>query len=478
MHSFLNFLFTDVGQDGSPAALTPQEVQTNLKAVHNLNEKTKHPAQRGSFNLGPAVSRPQQQPLTLNRPQPSHSWTEDDHQPTQPPAPGGSHSQPFQVNHTVPSEQDDRDQMFKDQEATQYCSIPGCGWVSFRTYDKTLLAICFDQLKSHLKVDHGVSDSTDSLGTTARDKTSREYQAATKPRTIVNVLDDATFNLCEARFFPFPLDMKVLGQNMPTAISPVNTVVDLSHIGVDVTNPDVLKKCHNRGNNNLRLKEFSDTNLRNFHAAGDMLVAVQATKDNLELGKKQKQLEDPKECIKAFFNFSALSRNYHPLDWSPMALTKVALEKFLQGGATVDQYVKLFEKFVHENSVRAQRKAVPLTYQEVLSIWTTFISTNPILNTSSIEAVVDNRLNKQLKAMPSSNRARPGNGDNQEKRQRLTRDDYCPTWNRNTAPPFCSNPQAQSGCTDPSSGRFLRHACNKKNGNRFCNSDKHGFHTH
>jgi hypothetical protein len=372
--------------------------------------------------------------------------------------------------------------MFQDQEVTQYCPIAACPFVSFRTYDTTLPAVCFEQIKTHLKVEHGVSDSTDSLGTTTRDKTSREYQAATRPRTITNVLDDATSNLCEARFFPFPLDIKMLGRNMPTAISPINTVVDLSHFGVDVTNPEVLKKLHNCANNNLRLKEFSDTNLRNFHIAGDMLVAVQATKDNLELGKKQKQLEDPKECIKAFFNFSALSRNYHPLDWSPMALTKVALEKFLKGGSTVDQYIKLFEKFVHENSVRAQRKAVPLTYQEVLGIWTTFISTNPDFNTSSIEAVVDSRLSKQLKAMQTNmqtnNRGWTGAVHIPVKRQRLTRDDYCPTWNKNTARPFCSNPQIQRGCTDPSSGRSLKHAFNFKENNKFCNSDQHNYHTH
>ena len=40
-------------------------------------------------------------------------------------------------------------------------------------------------------------------------------------------------------------------------------------------------------------------------------------KDQLELGRKQKKLEELKECLKAFFNFSALSRNFHPLDWSP-----------------------------------------------------------------------------------------------------------------------------------------------------------------
>ena len=52
-------------------------------------------------------------------------------------------------------------------------------------------------------------------------------------------------------------------------------------------------------------------------------------KDQLELVRKQKKLEDAKECLKAFFNFSALSRNFHPLDWSPQSLLKMVIEKHL-----------------------------------------------------------------------------------------------------------------------------------------------------
>ena len=281
------------------------------------------------------------------------------------------------------------------------------------------------------------------------------------------------FGVFSARFFPFPLDLNVLGKNMPTAITPINTVVDVAHFGVDVTNNDVLKKLHNRGNNNLRLKEFSDSNLRNFHVAGDMLVAVQATKDNLELGKKQKQLEDTKECVKAFYNYSALSRNYHPLDWSPMALSKVALEKFLMGGATVEQFVKLFEKFVHENSVRAQRKAIPLTYQEVLLMWTTYISPNATLNAISIEAVVD----KKLRSL-QTNRGRLER-EGQDKRQK-TRDrvDFCPHWNKTQTPPLCPNTQARGGCVEPTTGKNFKHACSYRRGQAFCGSDKHGYYLH
>ena len=55
------------------------------------------------------------------------------------------------------------------------------------------------------------------------------------------------------------------------------------------------------------------------------------------------------------------------LDWSPHALMKVVLEKYATGLPTVEMYERLFEKFIHENTVRAQKRAVPLTYQEILT---------------------------------------------------------------------------------------------------------------
>ena len=42
------------------------------------------------------------------------------------------------------------------------------------------------------------------------------------------VVDAASRNICEARYFTVPLDNKVLAQNMPIATSPVNTVVDFA----------------------------------------------------------------------------------------------------------------------------------------------------------------------------------------------------------------------------------------------------------
>ena len=189
-----------------------------------------------------------------------------------------------------------------------------------------MLSICFNQLLVHLKHEHDDTSAGGAGGQDHRPRESRtlqEYKAATKPRTITKTMDDASHNLCEARFLPFPLDLKSLGMNMPCNIFPVNTIVDLSHLGVDVNNPELARKMHSRSVTNIRLRDFSDANLRNYHAAGDALVAVETSRSQLQLGRALKQLDGSKECLRAFFNFSAIARHFHPLDWSSSALLKV-----------------------------------------------------------------------------------------------------------------------------------------------------------
>ena len=117
-----------------------------------------------------------------------------------------------------------------------------------------------------------------------------------------------------------PIDYKALGRNMPANITPINTVVDMSHVGLDITNTDTLRKMHDRALTTKKLKDFSDSNLRLSHAAGDALVAVHTSKDTLKLGKDQKQLGDSEECVRVYFIFCAISHQYHVLDRSLMKL--------------------------------------------------------------------------------------------------------------------------------------------------------------
>ena len=204
-------------------------------------------------------------------------------------------AQPSQPTHRVVSTQPGSQDV--EQEVTQFCPIPPCTWASFRTSNPDMLSVCFNQLLVHLRHVHEDTDLNPGMSGDHRQKgskTHKEYKAATKPRTILKTMDDASHNLCEARFFPFPLNLKSCGLNMPTSITPVNTIVDMSHLGVDVNNPELLRKMHDRAVTNIRLRDFSDTNLRNYHAAGDALVAVETSRSQLQLGRCLKQLEGTK----------------------------------------------------------------------------------------------------------------------------------------------------------------------------------------
>ena len=97
-----------------------------------------------------------------------------------------------------------------------------------------MLDACVKQLCLHVQLEHEMSALSPMTGGSGRgDKMQKEYLAATKLRQVERTVDDATSNLCEARFFPMPLDKKALGQNMPASITPVNTMVDMAHVGVD-----------------------------------------------------------------------------------------------------------------------------------------------------------------------------------------------------------------------------------------------------
>ena len=161
---------------------------------------------------------------------------------------------------------------------------------------------------------------------------------------------------------------------------------------------------------------------------------------------------------------------FHPLDWSPRALLKVFLDKMIEGPPTVDQYSRLFEKFISENGGRAQKKSIPLTYMEIVGLWTTFIAPTP-LNFETIERAMDRKLSQftsKLKNLSSSDDHSPN------KRPRV---EYCKEWNVSKAFPLCTNTQAKGGCTV--GGTFMRHSCSRKNNaGKICGSEGHGYYTH
>ena len=367
------------------------------------------------------------------------------------------------------------------QEVTQYCPVMGCSFHTYESSDPSLLDACVKQLSLHMKFTHdiGVNDqcwgSSSNSSSTASDKSQREYKEATKQRQVKKTIDDANLNLSEARFFAVPLDNKVVAQNMPIINTPINSVVNFFHLGVDVSTKELIRKLHNRAATGLRLKDFSETNLKNFHAAGDAMVALKYEKDQLQLGKKQKALDDPKECVKAFYNYAAMHGQFHPLDWSPKALLKVVLDKASVGSPTVSQYENLFEKFINENAGRAQKSGTPLTYAEIVSLWTTFISSNSAtINKMAVEKMVHDSIMQQFKGNKPGVR-RQGGGSPYSPNKRL-RYEFCPDWNNSKTFPLCTNTQVEGGCK--SGDKFLKHSCNKKMDGKVCGSENHGFHMH
>ena len=394
------------------------------------------------------------------------------------------HSHPAQkvIEGEFESHLGETDERREDESIFLSCPHDDCAYETIKTSDERQLESLIKLLSMHLKVNHG--EDTDGgnsesqlKGMSKEDRVAKELEAATAKREIKKVVDDATLNLCEARFFSMPLNRKTLGQNMPVTQTPVNTVVDLSHQGVNVTRPELLRKLHSRASTSLRLPEFSDTNLKGTQSSGDALVAVQAKldKNQLELGRPLKQLESVQEAVRAAHNYCILARNFHPLDTSPQAFFRVVLELYFNGPPSVQNLSSLFEKFIHESAVRAHKRDVPLSYKEILDLWNTYIVPS-VINRSMFE----NMINEKLKAWPLEGKGRGKRGSDSrykstgKKQRQLV---YCPHWNKTATPPFCSNEQTIDGCKDAAGNNFS-HACSKKFGAGFCGSSKHNIHTH
>ena len=234
------------------------------------------------------------------------------------------------------------------------------------------------------------------------------------------------------------MDNKVLAQNMPVSTTPVNTLVDYAHLGVDVSSKEITRKLHNRATTTFRLRDFSYSNLKSCYATGDEMVAVQYTKDHLQLSKKMKALDNPQECVKAAYNYAAMHGQFHPMDWSPKALLKVMLDKLFEGPPTVEQLSRLFKKYISENGGRAQKNGVPLTYMEIVGLWNTFIVPSSI-NMGAVDKAINNKVKQFMKGRrppPSPNLT------SSPKKPRLTKDDYCQDWNTSKSFPLCSNTQS------------------------------------
>ena len=226
--------------------MTSTDLSSNLQRLHQVNDNCKHPSQTHSD----PTSQPQV-PGQYNTAQPT-PLTQVYQHATNPAGTagvigsnasiihGGMNNNPTPQTVSSPN---------PEQEVTQHCPIAGCSFSSFPTNDPTLLGSCVEQIKIHLMYVHEspMSETGESSSRPSNpDKSYKEYQEATKQREVKKVKDDASRNLCEVRYFAVPLDNKILAQNMPVSTTPVNTVVDFSHLGVDVSSKDTVRKIHSR----------------------------------------------------------------------------------------------------------------------------------------------------------------------------------------------------------------------------------------
>ena len=311
-------------------------------------------------------------------------------------------------------------------------------------------------------------------GQSKAERARKEFQKATSLRTIIKCTDDAVHNLCEARNFTFPTNLKSLAQNMPIVAQPINPLIDLTPMGLHVADPELLRKLHDRGTTALRLKEFIPSNLKSLNSGIGEMVPVQARLDDkhMTLGRKLEDIDSSQGALIAVFNYATIRRFISPCDLSHMAFFRVCLELYLAGPPTVKQFSQFFDKFVHQNSIRAQTKEVPMKYEEIMTLWTTHNGPQGAsMLTSNIQKIVDKTIDQKVQDLNLPK----GGSPLKRARKSVT---FCRNWNETKAAPFCSNTAATGGCLDKD-GNFLKHGCSKKVGRGiFCNSSLHGFHGH
>jgi len=249
-------------------------------------------------------------------------------------------------------------------------SCKKCSWTTIPTSDPLAYPGAVADYESHLREDH--PESKDSGDSSSKSKETEEYKRATTLRKAEIVQDDAFSNSCEARFWRAPLSWRITQLQLPMEQLPLCTVGDFEPLGLEVNNRKLLSDLHNRGCRSLKLKHFSDQNLKIVPSQQDTLVGFErGTGGKLYTAKEYKELSGVKEAIKAVFNYSELNRYFHPLDSGPQVLFKVLFEKYVEGLASSEPIVKFFTSIQWELANRASKKELPYKYEELLIKWDT-----------------------------------------------------------------------------------------------------------
>ena len=463
------FLFSDNENNagGLPRPVQPDQLARNLQAAAQETMTFRHPGPHISHH-DPVAAAAQDLPRPQVIPQ-GDNWSEDEY------------SGQFQANILSTRPPEDRTwtvplNSVVPHQALYVKTCRRCSWSTIPTSDPLAYSGAVADYESHLREDHPELKDTGDAG--SRSKENDEYKRATQLRKVETTQDDAFSNLCEARFWRTPLSWRNTQLQLPMEQLPLCTVGDFEPLGLEVNNRKLLSDLHNRSCRSLKLKYFSDQNLKIVPAQQDTLVGFErGAGGKMYTAKAYKELNGVKDAIKAVHNYMELNRYFHPLDSGPQVLYRVLFEKFVEGLVSPDPIVKFFTSIQWELANRASKKELPYKYEELLIKWDTTIR-QPSAFGISDSAELDKKIDQKVKETLSRGGG-GGGGGNQlgppQKRPRPQNNPWCPLYN---TPSGCSNVRQGKGCKDHA-GKIFRHGCNvRKADNKSCNSYSHNAHDH
>jgi hypothetical protein len=165
-----------------------------------------------------------------------------------------------------------------------------------------------------------------------------------KKRKFKAMTDDGEKRLHPARFVGLPrADPKRYWDQVPAAATEIYRHVPLAHLGVEGVAEQAIVKMHNR-------------------------------RVPVDLDGMFKDCKDCRQVQLAVFNYVAVLRSLHPVDYGGLVILRVLMEAgWGENLGTEKQRVALMKKFfeeaVKDNSGRAVRREVPMDYEQARARW-------------------------------------------------------------------------------------------------------------
>jgi hypothetical protein len=260
-----------------------------------------------------------------------------------------------------------------------------------------------------------------------------------KPRKkkFKKMTDDGEKRLHPARFIGLPrVDPKLYWDQVPAAAEEIYRHLPLEHLGVEGVQEQAIVRMHNR-------------------------------RVPVELEGLLKECKDSKQMQLAVFNYIAVLRSLHPVDYGGLVLLRVFIEAAWGEGLGNEKQrmtvlKKFFEDAVKENSGRAVRKEAPLDFEQAKGRWTKAVAAVfPQLSTFAY--------GQRLAAVPRQDSAGAGTGGKGQKMQKGgAHGGGARTPARFNGLPVCFPFNSREGCKRPPQGAMAckdgsnvyAHVCN------------------